>query len=1548
MLFNSGNSIRWLEAKKFIIRKFREKGVWNIIQGVEDLEDEAEPVFEGRVRSQGEEAAAVVIRDSKIQRLQEARSANLIDDATVFMKTYEADNTLAEEKTKIAVRFNGYRDDHERKVERYRKIRTELNEKYERVLAVFHTYLGESALSIGREDLDDHRFLQAWNAIDLFYSHQGENASELISFLGRVKLDYESETLEEHLAFMTMIFDQLESVGQEQTEAAKAANVLDSIRRGTNQFNYTIDMCKFSNMTYQQTIQKLHDREQELTRKADPIKKFRVSKERGYAADEEEGEMRSSKKPQKKHEANAMDSGPGGGGIRKVECYRCGGNHYAKECTKKDMTCNKCGRQGHLAKMCKTKGQESGAAAAPAKGSSSKGSSGGSKKDDGKKKSEKSNTHKGKFLEAFRDANPGDSGGESSSMMTEGNYGSESTVQQSISTDVEWILVGQENKDKSIFDSGATSHMFRDKDKMDDFVPQIETVQLGSKGHQVQSIGRGSVGGMFRNCLCIPSLRCNLISVSKLDEDGYTSIFGNGKVKVFGNKNGVMYYSGKKIGNLYQFMGDHTMENEKYGQDKMSVSKVWNMEEAAAPVRTRAKDYDELKDSDDQLGDSRVSNKKKHRGLEGSERGSNPNVKKRSTANVSKIEALHRRLGHMSVENIKKVVKKKMLDGLGVKSTDEFKTMMPVCGACEKGQIKASTPIEVSTDVSALPVFHTIAADIKGPISTRSMRGNYYFQLIVDRRTNYVYAMPMKRKNQALAKFQEFYYDKVYRKQYKMSVFQSDDDAVYKDMEFRGFIIECKAEQQLSPPYSHSANGLIERQIGRVMDKARVLMAEYGCPMKYWDYAVEAACYHLNHTPNKRSGEKVPYEWIERIKPDVSGMIPFYCLGYRKVSKEEGQKDFEYKGEEVRNLGYPEGYKNAYLCRFPSGAVLVRRDITWDYNGEPELWYEEEELNSMFFELGITTDEVLQSMRELETGDNGVSVDEDIDSVIEEALSVSGTGVVVPPNPPSVKAALEGTDGHLWREAIEKELRKFDERGTFVFKGVPQEGHGMKMKCILNYQLKNDYSIKRKCRVVVCGYSQVKGIDYDQTYSPTTSTASIMLVLLMFSIKRGTEVKLDDIWKDSGKWVKKSIDFTSAFTLPQNDFTNMFGYLPLDLTGGKKVRVRVDGCCYGEKQAGKIWNDTLDVEIVGCGFTRCVHDPCVYYMFKGETRIILVVHVDDVLMIGNNEGAIIMLIKALEEATTPITVYDDVSRYLGFDFHWVEGGKVLKLNQFKYLQDIVGEFDKDGTKLVKTPVPTNVDYRSQNLVRTDANLLPLVGKLRFAADRTRPDIQLGCSILSSKATRAPIEFQNLGKRTVQYIRTTMDESLQFGTRDKKLKFFGFSDAGMRLDGDSKPQLGIVLFGTLDSGAIISQSKSGPLIVGAVMLAEIQACVYLIVIVLFIQELASELGEEQEEPTPIYMDSLSAIKLSETIKSTNKTKYMLLYINFMRQELNNRRIRLVFVRSGDNVADYHTKALTVEVSEKHRGKIMRGFGNVPIVEESVAFFEGEWWNNGMPA
>jgi len=61
---------------------------------------------------------------------------------------------------------------------------------------------------------------------------------------------------------------------------------------------------------------------------------------------------------------------------------------------------------------------------------------------------------------------------------------------------------------------------------------------------------------------------------------------------------------------------------------------------------------------------------------------------------------------------------------------------------------------------------------------------------------------------------------------------------------------------------------------------------------------------------------------------------------------------------------------------------------------------------------------------------------------------------------------------------------------------------------------------------------------------------------------------------------------------------------------------------YGLKQAPQAWNAKMDNFLLGTGFSRCPFDNTVYIKKVGNSIIILVTYVDDVILTGSDPNLI--------------------------------------------------------------------------------------------------------------------------------------------------------------------------------------------------------------------------------------------------------------------------------------------------------------------------------------
>jgi len=122
---------------------------------------------------------------------------------------------------------------------------------------------------------------------------------------------------------------------------------------------------------------------------------------------------------------------------------------------------------------------------------------------------------------------------------------------------------------------------------------------------------------------------------------------------------------------------------------------------------------------------------------------------------------------------------------------------------------------------------------------------------------------------------------------------------------------------------------------------------------------------------------------------------------------------------------------------------------------------------------------------------------EELDQYISDIVMSINAHLQLPKAPKNEKEALDinNPDRDKWIEAIQKEFDQFDTYKTFA--PADPVGHAMKTKFVFTVTFRSDYTLKYKARLVVCGYSQIKGVDYNETYAPTVQTNTVFLLLFL-------------------------------------------------------------------------------------------------------------------------------------------------------------------------------------------------------------------------------------------------------------------------------------------------------------------------------------------------------------------------------------------------------------------------------------------------------------------
>jgi hypothetical protein len=155
------------------------------------------------------------------------------------------------------------------------------------------------------------------------------------------------------------------------------------------------------------------------------------------------------------------------------------------------------------------------------------------------------------------------------------------------------------------------------------------------------------------------------------------------------------------------------------------------------------------------------------------------------------------------------------------------------------------------------------------------------------------------------------------------------------------------------------------------------------------------------------------------------------------------------------------------------------------------------------------------------------------------------------------------------------------------------------------YKLKHaaDGSIEKyKSLFVARGFSQIEGVDYDETFVPVSRYTSIRAVISI-AIEMG--------WKIHQMDVKTT--FLNGLIEEEVYIENPLGF---EVHGRESHVCRLKKAFYGLKQAPRAWYSRIYAYLQQLGFEKSEVDPNLYLIVVGEDPLILLLYVDDLFITG--------------------------------------------------------------------------------------------------------------------------------------------------------------------------------------------------------------------------------------------------------------------------------------------------------------------------------------------
>jgi hypothetical protein len=345
---------------------------------------------------------------------------------------------------------------------------------------------------------------------------------------------------------------------------------------------------------------------------------------------------------------------------------------------------------------------------------------------------------------------------------------------------------------------------------------------------------------------------------------------------------------------------------------------------------------------------------------------------------------------------------------------------------------------------------------------------------------------------------------------------------------------------------------------------------------------------------------------------------------------------------------------------------------------------------------------------------------------------------------PTVKEALQRQDKELWVQAINAELRSVFEKQVYEECELPPGRKALTMRIVL--KIKRDVYgnvEKYKARLVVRGFLQKEGIDFDEIFAPTAQCASFRMLI---SIAAQQRLQIEQI------------DVSTAF-LNGELSEEVYVQLPACLPSTSRVW-RLRKALYGLKQAAKAWNDKLTAELSILGFQQSMADPCLFFRGCFRERVFILFHVDDAVIVGMPIE--VTRAKADIASVFQITDLGQINQFLSIEV--IRSNEEIRLTQKEYARSILQKFGMGegergkpipmapGTVLVKgedEPLPAENEYCA------------IVGSLLYLAVNTRPDISYAVGVLSRHMSAPTVKHMQAAKYVLRYLRQTVEFGLSY-------------------------------------------------------------------------------------------------------------------------------------------------------------------------------------------
>ncbi|KAJ4790458.1 reverse transcriptase [Rhynchospora pubera] len=241
---------------------------------------------------------------------------------------------------------------------------------------------------------------------------------------------------------------------------------------------------------------------------------------------------------------------------------------------------------------------------------------------------------------------------------------------------------------------------------------------------------------------------------------------------------------------------------------------------------------------------------------------------------------------------------------------------------------------------------------------------------------------------------------------------------------------------------------------------------------------------------------------------------------------------------------------------------------------------------------------------------------------------------------------------------------------TWELATLPKDHKPIGVKWVYKKKLNAQGEVERyKTRLVVKGYKQKAGIDYEEVFAPVARMETICLLISLAA---------------QNKWNIYQMDVKSAFFNGVLEEEVYIDQPPGYIKEGQEEKVlKLKKALYGLKQAPRAWNTRIDTYFKKHGFVQCSYEHALYVKVCHDDIMFVALYVDDMIFMGNNND-MIEKFKLKMSKEFEMTNLGLMSYFLGLEVKQDKSG--IFVSQEAYAKYVLKRFKMNDCNPVCTPV----------------------------------------------------------------------------------------------------------------------------------------------------------------------------------------------------------------------------------------------------------------------